>query len=322
MSDQVQTTDQADQTAAVTLTDAAPAAKTDELETLRAQLAESNAKVAEETGRREAAEARAAATTTEHRSQLAEQVTARFTAEEQAVEASLLAASGALKTTKDSYTKALEEGRFADATDLAEQIADAKLSLNGANWRKNQLSEVKKRAETEASRHTETRADPIEAMIATVSPASQQWLRSHRDIASKMASDPRYMARVTAASNHAYAEGHDYDTPSYFSFVERELNPQAGTEDDDQPAPAQPAARKRPGQTAAAAPASRRPVGAVQTGRTVHIDDIVRKMTTEMRMAAKTAQPNLDEDEALKLYARGIVASKERDPSFLPEFRI
>lgn len=59
-------------------------------------------------------------------------------------------------------------------------------------------------------------ADPVEDFIATRTPASQQWLRNHRE----WLTDPLKSNKLTAAHHAALGEGMTPDTPEYFDHVE------------------------------------------------------------------------------------------------------
>jgi hypothetical protein len=99
-------------------------------------------------------------------------------------------------------------------------------------------------AALEAERHSLTLAadrlsrarlpvgDPIEAFISGRASATQKWLRAHPDDARALAlsaagsagvDDQRRSAKINAAHNDAIAEGHEPDTPAYFSYVENFL---------------------------------------------------------------------------------------------------
>jgi hypothetical protein len=252
-----------------------------------------------------------------HQARLSESVSAQFASHDALIDARINAADFNLRSAKAEYATAQAEGRFAEAADLAEKIADAKHAAREAANEKARLAQMKQQAEAEATRAPAV-TDPVDRMLAGVqSDASRNWLRSNRAVAEQMATDQRYFAKVAAADNEAYSSGIDRDTPEYFAFIEQKL----GLKD----APvteAAPAARPRSSAAASAAPARRAPAGASEAGRTVHIDDVVRRLTPEMRAAAKTSFPNATQEDALKTYALGIVKSKQRDPSYLPNFKL
>ncbi len=284
------------------------------------ELAELRAQLDAEKRRADAAESETANYRSQHsdsQSRLKSEIDGRLGAEDRATEAALAVAQTALKTAKAEFVKANEEGRFADAAEVAEQIADAKLALNSANYRKQQLADVRSKLEAEAeSRASQGSASPEENFLQTIAPASAAWLRRNPDVLSKMVSDQRYFAKIAALDNEAYAEGNDRDTPAYFAYIEAKL----GLNADDAPAPTK--RSRSAGNTAAAAPSTRRSSGATAAGRTVHLDDVVSRLTPQMREAALSSYPRMPEAEALATYTRGLIVSKQRDPSFMPEFKI
>ena len=233
-------------------------------------------------------------------------------AQESAVESKIVAANADLKNAKDAFTKASEEGRFADASELAEKIADARTKLNAAAWEKDQIAQHKEKLKT-APATTETRATgtPEEQFLAGIkSPESRRWLVAHRDVMNKMISDPRYFSRVSSADALAYAELGERDTPAYFEFIEGELGIN-GNQSQGRGTTTSPPANSR----------RNSPARNDSAGRTIHLSDVVNKLTPSMKAAARTSFPDRSEKEALETYARGIVISRQRDPDYLPNFK-
>lgn len=74
--------------------------------------------------------------------------------------------------------------------------------------------------------------DPVQDYIAGRTPETQAWLRRHpaearalalQDVGIAGADDARRAAKLQAAHQDAIAEGHQLDSPSYFSHVERHI---------------------------------------------------------------------------------------------------
>jgi hypothetical protein len=54
----------------------------------------------------------------------------------------------------------------------------------------------------------------------------------------------------------------------------------------------------------------------------VKLEDIVRKLTPTDRANARTSFPDKTQEEAEKLFAQGLVISKQREPNFRPDIRL
>lgn len=277
----------------------------DPIKRLEAEAAELRAQLAAERARSAAAEAQAS----DSQGRLVNEVSTRVQAQAATVEANIVSAQTALTMAKAAYVKASEEGRFADAGELAEQISDARTKLNAANWEKSQLEAAKERAKTAPPQPTGT---PEERYLATISSTeAKRWLNSHRDVLTKMVSDNRFQARVIAADALAFSELGERDTPEYFEFIEGELGIKETS--------------RGKGTTTAAPANNRRATASHNTSsgeREVKLSEVIKRLTPSMRAAAKTSFPNMKENEALETYAMGLVKSKARDSSYLPDFKL
>lgn len=233
----------------------------------------------------------------------------RLNAQDGALDQHIAAGTIALNAAKQSWARAMEEGRFADAATHNEEIAAARDAINAAAAHKNQISAARQQAavqQMQAPQAPRQALPPAEQMLASIqSTASRQWLMEHRDVLDRMATDPRYLAKVEAADKEAFGEGIDRDTPEYFDFIEGKLGLNAP--------------RKGAASASAVSPSSRRPTASAS--RSVRIDDIVGRLTPRMREAARHSAPrDMPEMDALRMYARGLVKAKQSDPSFLPDF--
>lgn len=281
--------------------------ESDDVVALRRQLVEAQTALNTERASRQQTEVMAT-------NRLAEETLARAVEAKRGAESRSATAQAELAAAKAAYVQANESGRFAEAADIAERIADARNRLNASQHEIQQI-EAYIANPPRPQPHTQQQApqqssDPVTALIASVqSPEGRRWLTAHTDVARRMALDQRYFARVTAADSLAYAELGERDTPAYFEFLEGQLGLRGGSQSKGttSAAPARRAAPRANSQT---------------TERTIKLSDVVKRLTPEMKMAAKTSFPNLPEEEARRLYAQGLVKAKRTDPTFLPDFRL
>lgn len=252
---------------------------------------------------------------------LVNEVNNRFAAQEQSIDVRAGAAKAALTSIKQEMVRAQSEQRYEDFATLQEQMADAKAEERQAGWEKQQITAHKERLKNEMeAAASRPQLNPSEQFLSSIpGERSRQWLRSHPDVLSRVISTPRELKRLTGAAQLAEGEGHEPDSDGYLAFIEEKL----GLKEADPVVNTAPtkAAPKAPGQTASAAP-SNRSATPVATTRKVTLDDVVRKLTPVDRANAKISFPGLPAEEAEQHYARGIVISKQRDPSFRPEFRL
>lgn len=289
--------------------------KPDEVAELKKQLEESNRARAD-------AESRVSSLTAEKSvsdTRLANEVNGRFAAVEQAIDVRGTAAKAAIATIKQEMVRAAAEQRYEDQADLQEKMADAKLEERAANNDKAQLTAHKERLkqeiETAATRQTR---DPVEQFISNIpGDRSKQWLRDHPEILRKVAASPADAKRLYGYANIAEANGNAPDSDGYFDSIEEQFGLKETPTIVTKPSP------KDPGRTAAAAPATRS-APAAQGDRIVKLDDVIRKLSANSndRANAKISFPDKTPDEAMKLYAEGLVKSKQREPNFRPDIRL
>jgi hypothetical protein len=117
------------------------------------------------------------------------------------------------------FASAAEEGDFTRQADAQRRIARAE-------------AEALRLQEAEAGipRQTQVSGDPIEAAIASRTPQTQAWFRSHPDQARAFAllmtgqasgDDLKRARKLSAAHEDALAEGYTADSPEYFGHVEK-----------------------------------------------------------------------------------------------------
>lgn len=286
----------------------------EELAALKKQLEEANRRASEAEARSQTAHAEKAST----ESKLSTEIANRFMAQETAVDARYRNAQTGLAAAKAEYVRAQTEQRFEDAANLAEAIADYKTELKAADWDKNNLKALKDQAEVAASQ-PKLPSDPVEAFIAIIpGDASKRWLRAHPDILQKVATDRKERQRLFAYAQLAESEaGHAADSQGYFDFIEEKYGlKQAATQIQEVKT------KTNSGRTASAAPSNRNTQTQEVGERVVKLDDVVRKLTANDRANARYQFPDKPEDEALKLYAHGLVISKQREPGFRPDIKL
>ncbi|MDE2096327.1 MAG: hypothetical protein KGL39_03710 [Patescibacteria group bacterium] len=292
--------------------------KADELEKLREELAAAKA-------RADSAEARASTFETQSRqttTQLSDAINSRFAAQEQALASAIGSAEATVGATRDLLAKAHEEGRFTDVASLTEKLADAKSTLNNLNWQKSQIEVQKADAAERAKQQAAIQStDPTERLISSVPEGrGREWLRGHRDIANKMATDQRYLARVNALHNQAFADGLEPNTDGYFERIEIGLglredpNKQQETQVTD-------TTKQAPKRNSTAAPPSRTVTVGVrqqQGGARVALTD--KEKADALWMFPDVARKDGPE-AAEKLYIQGMQSIAKRPPD-LPWERV
>lgn len=201
------------------------------------------------------------------------------------------------------YATVLAEGDYAKAAKLQRQMAQVESKLVQLAQGRESLEErlkyerevLEQQRKTPEPRYQEQESDPIEAQIRQVqSPASQAWLRSHRDVLA----DPDKTALMTAAHWESVAKKIQPDSAEYFSFIESKVY---GESQSDTPPPqaAQPRQTRQP---MAAAPVSRtNSAQALRSGQSVTMT-----LTPAERQAAR------DMDMSDEEYLEGKLAMIQR----------
>lgn len=185
----------------------------DAVKDLAAQYKELEAKSAEQTAAREAAEQREAAAQREAAQARQEAATARTAATASnldTVTTALAAAQTAAEAAKRDMRAAKEAGDLDAEMDAQDRLTTARIDVRTYDEAKANLEARAKAAPTRP-------ADPVEAYIQGRSEQTATWLRAHRDYVT----DQRKNQKLTAAHHDAVAEGLSPDTPDYFTHVEK-----------------------------------------------------------------------------------------------------
>lgn len=126
------------------------------------------------------------------------------------------------------YATVLAEGDYQKAAKVQRQMAQVESKLMQLAQGRESLEErlkyerevLDQQRKAPAPQYQEQDSDPIEAQIRQVqSPASQAWLRSHRDVLA----DPDKTALMTAAHWESVAKKIQPDSAEYFSFIESKV---------------------------------------------------------------------------------------------------
>lgn len=201
------------------------------------------------------------------------------------------------------YASTLAEGDYTKAAKIQRQMAQVESKLVQLSQGKEALEErlayekqvLEHQRKQPEPRYEEQDVDPIEMQIRQVqSPASQAWLRSHRDVLT----DPDKTALMTAAHYETMAKKIQPDTPEYFSYIESKVY---GESQDAAPAAPAPQPRKS-SQPMAAAPVSR--TNSAQAFRSGQ--NVTMTLTAAERQAAR------DMDMSDEEYLEGKLAMIQR----------
>ena len=124
---------------------------------------------------------------------------------------------------KIELKRALEGGEFDKVADAQEKLAEAAANIVNLNQAKNYAETVQ--PQPVEGRIQQVQQDPVERFISSATPASQQWLRQHRDMIVQDHNGTRVDDRVLAAHYQAKAQGIRPDSEEYFSYVDSALRP-------------------------------------------------------------------------------------------------
>lgn len=201
------------------------------------------------------------------------------------------------------YASVLAEGDYARAAKIQRQMAQVESKLVQLAQGREALEEkltyerqvLEQQRKAPEPRYQEQETDPIEAQIRQVqSPASQAWLRSHRDVLA----DPDKTALMTAAHWESVAKKIQPDSPEYFSYIESKVYGESTTPS----TPSVPQPRQPQRQAMAAAPVSRtNSAQALRSGQ-----NVTMTLTPAERQAAR------DMDMSDEEYLEGKLAMIQR----------
>jgi hypothetical protein len=153
-----------------------------------------------------------------------------------AIDNAIAAAQASADNAESEYATAFEAGDAKKVAAAQRRIAKAEAELAQLNAGKAVLADQP--ARTARSDRSDDRSRPakstteqerIDAYIGQFTPSAQEWLRRHVECVTDKSKN--YMA--IAAHNEAMAQGHQQDTQAYWSFIDRKMGYDGGTEDDD-----------------------------------------------------------------------------------------
>lgn len=236
---------------------------------------------------------------------LGNEVTQRFSAQESAIENSIIAATAEIDGLEKQQTALMEEGKFGEASKISRLIASAQYKLDAAGAQKGQLETYKANATREAER---VKNDPL----ASYSDPAKRWIQKNPSFMS----DRKVNARVMAAHNLAVADDVEVDSPDYFKRLDEAISPvqiHARTEntedelDDNQEPASKPVVKTAPRSSTAAA-VSRS--GSFNAGNGSSVGKRIQ-LTADEAEAAVISFPNLKPQDAYVKYAENKKALKE-----------
>lgn len=173
----------------------------------------------------------------ENAGRLHNEISTRLAEQAATIESGILSTQGEIDALRTSAAKALEEGRWADASQANEDLADAKLRLRELTYQKG-----------EVARYAETAKNPPKQ--PQLHAKTQAWIDSHP----KFVNDPVYRQQALLGDAKARAAGLTPDNDKYFEMVEMETGdrkPETNTSPE-------PATTRTPAASPAVAPVTRR----------------------------------------------------------------
>lgn len=142
-----------------------------------------------------------------------------------AIEQGVAAAQAASDAAKSKITTAMEAGDWKAVADAQVELADARADFKRFSEAKAdvELQRLEQpRRQTEQQQRPQPPVDPLQAFLASRSPATQAWLQNHPDELRALAyNDPRRGKKINAAHEDAQAEGLTIDSPEYFAHIEQ-----------------------------------------------------------------------------------------------------
>jgi hypothetical protein len=142
--------------------------------------------------------------------------TGRYDAEEQAVAARLDNAEATALALRKAYSDALAEGRYDDAAEANDQMADLRAKQQADRQYKSWLAGEKARTARAAVPPADDGID-----LAQYSPAQRKWIKANPEFMD----DPKIRARTFAGHQLAVADGIAVDSPEYFEVIDATVNP-------------------------------------------------------------------------------------------------
>lgn len=192
----------------------------EDLDVLRKQAKDSDAALAAERARREAAEKEAG----EARAKAEEEINNRVAADEAAVTNAIAAQEATISGLEQELQEAGEKGDFKAMAAINRKIASAQYSIEGyaaskrqiESWKRQQLAAAEERRKNP---QRDNRQPTREEVLSRYTPRTRSWLEKHTDILD----DQVKTNRATAAHFNAIAEGLTADTDEYFEYLEKSV---------------------------------------------------------------------------------------------------
>ncbi len=190
-----------------------PEVKTDELETLRKQIADTEKERDTLRTRAEQAER----DREEYSRKYKEESTERVKAEGSSIDNNILANQAEADRLKRAIKEAADLGKLDEVADLTADYTAARLAIKAQEDKKKQF-------ETMKSQRVQQN-EQFEQSLSQFTPQTAAWIRAHP----QFITDSTYNSVAVEAHNKAQRKGVTVDTPEYFRFVEKyidqELNP-------------------------------------------------------------------------------------------------
>jgi hypothetical protein len=271
-----------------------------QLESLRQQLSKSNATAEAERQRADRAERGQKEVT----GRLSNEVVNRINAEEVAVLNAITAGKEKLSKYKAEFVTAQENGKFAEAADLQEKIAEETFNVKSWEGQKRQIDtykETQKRAQTNAATKVAPNADDQENAELDKTfgnyPTVKKWAKENGYL-----KNPRLRARADAAHYEAVEDkGLTFGSKEYLDYIDGYVNPKKDTTtDDDSGNDSVKTVTQQQKKTASALPPSRG--NNMGTGNNNNAGKTI-KLTPAQAEAAEFSYPDLSPAEAQKRYA-------------------
>lgn len=134
---------------------------------------------------------------------------ARFDTEGKAVEDRLKAATDKVKDLKAAYATALAEGRFEEAAEIQDQMAQLRATEQHDKQYKAWL-------DGEAARAKARPAPAAEIDLSNYTPGQRKWIKQHPEFME----DEAFRKKTEAGHSLAVADGLEVDSPEYFDVID------------------------------------------------------------------------------------------------------
>jgi len=188
-------------------------------------------------------------------------------------------------TLKHNFKEAMAAGDFETAASIQERM-----SINAAKLL--QLQNGKDALEHRSANPPPppTPSDPVEAVVANLSPRSAAWVRAHP----QCVTDPRMYQKMVGAHNIAMAEGYIVDSEAYFDAIEHQLGFKRAQAPDGEDVSLSAAAAPTQRRTSLpAAPTTRTASGTGNKTQVVRLSSEMREMAAMMGMTPEDYAKNM-----------------------------